>query len=122
KRYRDHEDLVFPPFKALKWNPSKNILDYLRHSSLLVQYPYDSYSVFIDYLEAAVHDPKTTKILITIYRTEKDSDLLRLLKEAAEKGIKVTAIVELKARFDEVHNIEVTKFLREAGVQVLFGD
>ncbi|HIY93299.1 polyphosphate kinase 1 [Companilactobacillus sp. HBUAS56275] len=122
KRYRDHAELVFPPFKALKWNPSKNILDYLKHSSLLVQYPYDSYSVFIDYLEAAVQDPKTTKIFITIYRTEKDSDLLRLLKEASDKGIEVTAVVELKARFDEVHNIEVTKFLREAGVKVLFGD
>lgn len=122
KRYKNHSDLVFAPFKALKWNPSKNILQYLNNSPILVQYPYDSFSVFINYLEMAVNDPKTTKIFITIYRTEKNSDLLRLLKEAASKGIKVTAIVELRARFDEVHNIQVAKVLKDAGVRVLLGD
>lgn len=94
----------------------------MQHSPLFVQYPYDSYSVFINYLEAAVNDPKTTKIFITIYRTEKNSDLLRLLKEASQKGIQVTALVELRARFDEVHNIEVAKVLKEAGMKILFGD
>lgn len=122
KKYKDHPDLVFPPFKALQWNQSQDILDYLDRTPILVQYPYDSFSVFINYLEAAVNDPKTKKICITIYRTEKNSDLLRLLKEAAAKGIEVTAVVELRARFDEVHNIEVAKFLKEAGVNVLFGD
>lgn len=122
KRYKNHSDLVFAPFKALKWNPSKNILQYLNNSPILVQYPYDSFSVFINYLEMAVNDPKMTKIFITIYRTEKNSDLLRLLKEAASKGIKVTAIVELRARFDEVHNIQVAKVLKDAGVRVLLGD
>lgn len=122
KRYKNHSDLIFAPFKALKWNPSKNILQYLNNSPILVQYPYDSFSVFINYLEMAVNDPKTTKIFITIYRTEKNSDLLRLLKEAASKGIKVTAIVELRARFDEVHNIQVAKVLKDAGVRVLLGD
>lgn len=122
KRYKNHSDLFFAPFKALKWNPSKNILQYLNNSPILVQYPYDSFSVFINYLEMAVNDPKTTKIFITIYRTEKNSDLLRLLKEAASKGIKVTAIVELRARFDEVHNIQVAKVLKDAGVRVLLGD
>ncbi|WP_334352834.1 polyphosphate kinase 1 [Companilactobacillus sp. HBUAS56257] len=122
KKYKNHSELVFSPFKALQWNPSKNILEYLQHSPIFVQYPYDSYSVFINYLEAAVNDPKTTKIFITIYRTEKNSDLLRLLKEAAQKGIQVTALVELRARFDEVHNIEVAKVLKAAGVKILFGD
>jgi len=122
KLYKQHADMVFPPFKALKWNPSKNILKHLDNSPIFVQYPYDSFSVFIDYLEAAVNDPKTSKICITIYRTEENSDLLRLLKEAALKGIDVTAVVELRARFDEVHNIEVAKVLEEAGVKVLFGD
>ena len=122
KLYRDHSDLVFPPFDALKWNKTNNMLQYLDKSPIFVQYPYDSFSVFVDYLETAVNDPKTTKICITIYRTEKDSDLLRLLKEAAEKGINVTAVVELRARFDEVHNIEVAKVLKAAGVRVLFGD
>ncbi|MQS75294.1 polyphosphate kinase 1 [Lactobacillus halodurans] len=122
KTYKSNQDLVFPPFKALAWNESKNILKYLDRSPIFVQYPYDSFSVFIDYLEAAVNDPKTTKICITIYRTEENSDLLRLLKEAAGKGISVTAVVELRARFDEVHNIEVAKVLKAAGVKVLFGD
>lgn len=122
KRYRDHKDLIFPPFDALEWNDATNILKYLDRSPILVQYPYDSFSVFIKYLETAVNDPKTAQICITIYRTEQNSDLLRLLKEAAGKGIKVTAMVELRARFDEVHNIEVAKVLEEAGVHVIFGD
>lgn len=122
KRYKTHKDMVFPKFKALEWNSSKNILQYLNNSPIFVQYPYDSFSVFISYLEAAVNDPKTTKICITIYRTEENSDLLRLLQEAAAKGIEVTAVVELRARFDEVHNIEVAKILKKAGVRVLFGD
>lgn len=122
KLYKDHPDFVFPPVDALKWNPSKNILQYLDNSPLLAQYPYDSFSVFINYLEAAVRDPKTTKICITIYRTEQNSDLLRLLQEAAAKGIEVTALVELRARFDEVHNIDVAKVLQSAGVNVLYGD
>ncbi|KRO00075.1 polyphosphate kinase 1 [Companilactobacillus kimchiensis] len=122
KRYKSHEDMVFPKFNALKWNPAKNMLQYLDKSPIFVQYPYDSFSVFISYLEAAVNDPKTKKICITIYRTEENSDLLRLLKKAAAKGIDVTAVVELRARFDEVHNIEVAKTLDEAGVKVLFGD
>ncbi|MBL3531639.1 polyphosphate kinase 1 [Companilactobacillus zhachilii] len=122
KLYKNHADLIFPPFEALQWNKSNNILQYLDRSPIFVQYPYDSFQVFIDYLETAVNDPKTTKICITIYRTEKNSDLLRLLKEAAAKGIDVTAVVELRARFDEVHNIEVAKALKEVGVRVLFGD
>ncbi len=122
KKYRDHKELVFAPFDALQWNDNNNILQYLDKSPILVQYPYDSFSVFIDYLEQAVKDPRTTKICITIYRTEDNSDLLRLLREAAAKKIEVTAIVELRARFDEVHNIEVAKVLKEAGVNVIFGD
>lgn len=122
KRYKDHADLVFPKFRALEWNDSKNILKYLDKTPILVQYPYDSFDVFIKYLEAAVNDPKTTKICISIYRTEENSDLLRLLKEAAAKGIDVSAIVELRARFDEVHNIEVAKTLKEAGVKIFYGD
>ncbi|CAJ1189183.1 Polyphosphate kinase [Companilactobacillus paralimentarius] len=122
KLYKNHPDLVFPPFDALQWNKSNNMLQYLDKSPIFVQYPYDSFQVFIDYLETAVNDPKTTKICITIYRTENNSELLRLLKEASAKGIDVTAVVELRARFDEVHNIEVAKILQEAGVKVLFGD
>lgn len=122
KMYKDHPALVSAPFEGLQWNSSNDILQYLNKSPILVQYPYDSFQVFVDYLEAAVNDPKTTKICITIYRTEENSDLLRLLQEAANKGIDVTAVVELRARFDEVHNIEVAKLLQESGVRVLFGD
>jgi polyphosphate kinase len=123
KQFRDdNKELVYKPFDALNWNTSNNILEYLNHSPILVQYPYDSFNVFIDYLDAAVKDPKTTEICITIYRTEKNSRLLQLLEEASAKGINVTAVVELRARFDEVHNIEVAKTLKKAGVNVIFGD
>ena len=122
KLYKSQKNLVFAPFTANKWNESKNILRYLDKSPLFLKYPYDSFSVFLNYLETAVDDPKTTAISITIYRTEKNSQLVKLLQRAAKKGIKVTALVELRARFDEEHNLLVSELLSSSGVKVSYGD
>lgn len=122
KKYKHNAHLVFPPFREHQWNTSKNILRYLDKESLLMLYPYDSFQVFLTYLETAVKDPKTSRICITVYRTEKDSQVVKLLQEAAAKGIQVTTLVELRARFDEEHNLKVAKQLRDAGVKVIYGD
>ncbi len=122
KRYKKRPNLVFPPFRQRKWKESKNILEHLDKAPMLLEYPYDSFGVFLNYLETAVDDPKTTDISITIYRTEKNSQLVKLLQKAASKGIEVTAVVELRARFDEEHNLLVAEMLKSAGVHVLYGD
>lgn len=122
KKYKDQPNLVFAKFRPRKWKEKKDILQYLNSNDLLLEYPYDSFSVFLNYLEAAVDDPKTTKICITIYRTEKNSQLVKLLQRAAKKGIDVTAVVELRARFDEEHNLLVSEILKSSGVHVLYGD
>ncbi|MCH4008543.1 polyphosphate kinase 1 [Companilactobacillus sp.] len=122
KLYKHRSNLVFPKFNARKWKDSKNILHYLDKTPMLLEYPYDSFSVFLTYLETAVNDPRTTDICITIYRTEKNSQLVKLLQKAAAKGIKVTALVELRARFDEEHNLLVSEVLKSSGVKVIYGD
>lgn len=122
KKYKQQANLVFPKFRPRVWNNKKDILQYLDKNDLLLEYPYDSFSVFLKYLEEAVDDPKTTRICITIYRTEKNSQLVKLLQRASKKGIDVTAVVELRARFDEEHNLLVSDILKSSGVKVLYGD
>ncbi|WP_125770832.1 polyphosphate kinase 1 [Companilactobacillus furfuricola] len=122
KKYKSQANLIFPKFRSRIWKDKKDILKYLDNNDLLLEYPYDSFSVFLRYLEEAVDDPKTTRICITIYRTEKNSQLVNLLQRAAKKGIDVTAVVELRARFDEEHNLLVSDILKSSGVKVLYGD
>ncbi|WP_125568678.1 polyphosphate kinase 1 [Companilactobacillus insicii] len=122
KRYKNQKNLIFPSFEGLEWKPTQNILEYLNKKSLLVQYPYDSFDVFLRFLQTSVEDPKTTSIQMTIYRTEKNSQVVKLLKEAAAKGIEVKIVVELRARFDEAHNLEVAAELEKAGCTIYYGD
>lgn len=122
KKYRGDPKLVFPPFTGLTWRDSKNILSYLDSKSLLVNYPYDSFDIFLNFLRTAVNDSRTTAIKMSIYRTEKKSRVVDLLKKASNKGIKVTVIVELRARFDEQHNLIVAEELEKAGCKILYGD
>ncbi|APX73166.1 polyphosphate kinase 1 [Companilactobacillus allii] len=122
KKYKNNQKLVFPAFEGLTWKKSKNILRHLDNKSLLVQYPYDSFEIFLNFLNTAVDDPKTTNIQMTIYRTEKNSQVVKLLQRAASKGISVKVVVELRARFDEAHNLEVAKELKDSGCRVLYGD
>ncbi|WP_125764068.1 polyphosphate kinase 1 [Companilactobacillus hulinensis] len=122
KKYKSQPSLVFAPFKGLTWRSSKNILRHLDQKSLLVQYPYDSFDIFLNFLSTAVDDPKTTSIQMTIYRTENHSQVVQLLEKAAAKGISVKVVVELRARFDEEHNLQVAEELKNAGCKVLYGD
>src|SRR5215203_4003975 len=117
----DLKDEQFTPSMPSWYTDYDNIFDAIRDRDRLLHHPYDSYDCVTGFINQAVEDPDVLAIKICLYRTGPDSPIPPALIRASEQGKQVTALIELKARFDEEHNIEWAHKLDEAGVHVVYG-
>jgi polyphosphate kinase len=128
----DLSDLVDLDSPQLKYRPlrtitpkqlveAKSVFDVIKRGDVLLHHPYTNYSTVTDFIRAAANDPNVVAIKICLYRTGQQSEIAEILRQAGEQGKQVTALIELKARFDEANNIEWAQRLERAGVHVVYG-
>jgi len=134
-RYHNLRDFMsFPDFGMKKhvykkWTPARHpelrnkrsLLDVVESKDILLNYPFQTFSHSIDILREAAIDPRVTEIKINMYRVARNSNIVNALINASKNGKQVTAVIELRARFDEEHNMVLSRKLQENGVRVIFG-
>jgi polyphosphate kinase len=120
----DRPDLKFRPLVPTRVTlpeSKQDIFSQIRSRPILLHHPYDSFETVLDFIRQAAEDPQVMAIKQTLYRTGRNSPIVKALAEASESGKQVTVVIELKASFEEAANIKWARMLQEAGAQVIYG-
>lgn len=120
-RYQSFNHAIPKAFRRDSLDKNENVFHAIRKQDVLVHHPFHSFSPVVNILRQAANDPHVLAIKQTLYRSGTNSEIVQALAEAARKGKEVTAVIELRARFDEKSNIEVANFLQQAGAVVVYG-
>jgi len=120
----DRPQLKYKPLRTVtpqRLAEGKSIFETIKRGDVLLHHPYTDYSTVTNFIRAAANDENVLAIKICLYRTGQQSEIAEILRQAGEQGKQVTALIELKARFDEENNIEWAQRLERAGVHVVYG-
>src|SRR5207244_13329828 len=120
----DRADLKYQPLRTVRPRcliDGQSVFDVIKRGDVLLHHPYTDYSTVTNFIRAAANDENVLAIKICLYRTGQQSEIAEILRQAGEQGKQVTALIELKARFDEENNIEWAQRLERSGVHVVYG-